>query len=115
MLWPQAAWLWGSVFGYASGAMFAISMWFMADRARSRSAATALSGMAQSIGYIIAGLGPIAFAVLHTVTGGWTLSLGLDLFCLVALLVVGFLLREHRFALDSGPTSVPAPRSAGPD
>ncbi len=100
MLSPQLASLWGAVFGYASGAMFAISMWLMADRARNRSASTALSGMAQSVGYVIAGLGPIAFAALHTATGGWALSLAVDMACLVGLLVVGFLLRKHRYALD---------------
>lgn len=101
MLLPQAAWLWGAIFGYVSGAMFAISMWLMADRARDRSASTALSGMAQSVGYIIAGLGPIAFAALHTATGGWALPLTLDIACLLALLVVGFLLRTHRVVLAS--------------
>ena len=100
MLWPQAAWLWAAMFGYASGAMFAISMWLMADRARGAGAATALSGMAQSIGYLIAGLGPIAFGALHTWTGGWTLPLVLDLVCLVALIIIGILLREQRYALD---------------
>jgi len=100
---PQMAWLWGAVFGYASGAMFAISMWLMADRARNRNAATALSGMAQSVGYVIGGIGPIAFAAAHTATGGWALSLGLAIACLVCLFVVGFLLRTHRFALDRAP------------
>lgn len=100
MVWPQSAWLWGPIFGYATGAMFAISMWLMADRARNRSDATSLSGMAQSAGYLICGLGPIAFAALHTLTGGWVLSLGLAAVCLLGLAVVGFLLRDHRYAFD---------------
>ncbi|MBO9578578.1 MAG: MFS transporter [Microbacteriaceae bacterium] len=100
MLWPQPIWLWASIFGYASGAMFAISMWLMADRARNRSHATALSGMAQSAGYLICGLGPIAFAALHTATGGWWAPLWLDVACMLGLLVVGYLLRDHRHALS---------------
>ncbi|HWL00919.1 MAG TPA: MFS transporter [Microbacteriaceae bacterium] len=100
MIWPQSAWVWGPIFGYASGAMFAISMWLMADRARNRSDATSLSGMAQSAGYLICGLGPIAFAALHTLTEGWVLSLCLAAVCMIGLLVVGFLLRDHRYAFD---------------
>jgi len=100
MIWPASAWLWSPLFGYASGAMFAISMWLMADRARNRTDATSLSGMAQSAGYLICGVGPIAFAALHTATGGWVLSLCLAAVCMVGLVVVGFLLRDHRYALD---------------
>lgn len=100
MAWPQGALLWGAIFGYASGTMFAISMWLMADRARDRGDATSLSGMAQSAGYLMCGLGPIAFAALHTVTGGWILPLGLNALCMLALIVVGLLLREHRYVFD---------------
>jgi len=100
MLWPQSAWLWSPIFGCASGAMFAIAMWLMADRARNRTDATALSGMAQSAGYLICGIGPIAFAALHDLTDGWLAPLGLVAACLIGLFVVGFLLRDHRYALD---------------
>lgn len=100
MIWPQVAWVWGPIFGYASGAMFAISMWLMADRARNRSDATSLSGMAQSAGYLICGAGPIAFAALHTATDGWVLSLGLAAVCMIGLAIVGTLLRDHRYAFD---------------
>ena len=100
MLAPQIAGFWGGLFGLASGAQFAVSMWLMADRARGRSSATALSGMAQSLGYAVAGLGPIAFGALHTLTGGWVLSLAIILFCLVMLVVSGLLLRNHRYVLD---------------
>lgn len=96
MIWPQVAWLWAPIFGCASGAMFAVAMWLMADRARNRSDATSLSGMAQSAGYLLCGVGPIAFAALHTVSGGWVLPLWLDVVCMLGLFVVGFLLRRHR-------------------
>lgn len=99
MIWP-AAWLWGPIFGYASGAMFAISMWLMADRARNRTDATSLSGMSQSAGYLICGIGPIAFAALHTLTGGWVASLCLAAVCMVGLVIVGIALRDHRYALE---------------
>jgi len=100
MLWPQLAWVWGPIFGAASGAMFAVSMWLMADRARNRSDATSLSGMAQSAGYLLCGAGPIAFAAVHTASGGWVVSLALAAACMVGLIVVGALLRDHRHVFD---------------
>ena len=117
LLWPQVTWLWAAIFGTASGGMFAVSMWLTADRARGRNSATALSGMAQSVGYAVAGLGPIAFGALHSLTGAWVLSLGLVAFCMLALFVVGFLLRNHRYVLDrkdaadepSAPSATQAP------
>jgi CP family cyanate transporter-like MFS transporter len=39
--------------------------------------------MAQSVGYLIAGLGPLAVGALHAATGGWTAGL----IVLLALLV----------------------------
>ncbi len=80
--------------------MMAISVWLMADRARGRSAATALSGMAQTVGYAVAAIGPVAFAALHTATKGWTVPLLISVVCGIGLLVVGFLLRDHAFVLD---------------
>jgi cyanate permease len=37
--------------------------------------AAALSGMAQSGGYLLASTGPLAMGLLYTATGGWTVPL----------------------------------------
>ncbi len=44
-------------------------------RARSPSGTAALSGFAQSTGYLIAGTGPFTVGLLREVSGGWTLPL----------------------------------------
>jgi len=38
---------------------------------------TAMSTLAQSVGYLVATVGPFGLGLLHAVTGGWTLSLEL--------------------------------------
>ncbi len=38
---------------------------------------SALSGMAQSVGYTLAALGPLLIGALHDATGGWALPLAL--------------------------------------
>src|SRR5690606_24934936 len=44
-------------------------------RARDAAQAAALSGMGQSLGYVLAGLGPLVFGALHDLTGDWTVPL----------------------------------------
>ncbi|MGZ2708607.1 MFS transporter, partial [Klebsiella pneumoniae] len=46
--------------------------------------ATLLSGMAQSVGYLLAALGPTLFGLLHDLTAGWRLPL-IALLCLTVL------------------------------
>ncbi|MEG2708724.1 MAG: MFS transporter, partial [Vagococcus sp.] len=48
-----------------------------------------LSGMAQSIGYILAAIGPFLFGVLHDLTGNWQPSLFLLIGMTFVLLIVG--------------------------
>jgi CP family cyanate transporter-like MFS transporter len=67
-------------------------------RARSTSAATRLSGMAQSGGYAIAAAGPVAFGALLTLTGGWLAPLLLVVATLVAQLVTGVFVGRDRYA-----------------
>ena len=35
----------------------------------------ALSAIAQSVGYVLAALGPVAIGLIHQVSGGWTVPL----------------------------------------
>jgi CP family cyanate transporter-like MFS transporter len=53
-------------------------------RARTAETTGALSAFAQSIGYVIAGTGPLLFGVLYGATNSWTLPLAL-LFVALAL------------------------------
>ena len=69
-------------------------------RARTHHGASALSGMAQSGGYLIAATGPILFGSLVTLTGGWVAPLILVAAVLGGQLVVGALVGRDRFVLE---------------
>ncbi|MEU7864798.1 MFS transporter, partial [Nonomuraea sp. NPDC049141] len=53
-------------------------------RARTAEGTVALSAFSQSVGYLIAALGPLLVGILYGTTGGWTVPIG---FLLVALAV----------------------------
>ncbi|MFD0387267.1 hypothetical protein ACFQ4K_04635 [Tistrella bauzanensis] len=57
-------------------------------RAGDAMTAARMSGMAQSVGYTLAALGPLAIGMMHEITGGWDsvgwLLTGIGLVALVA-------------------------------
>ncbi len=72
---PNAALLWLVLAGLGSGGSVILAFSFISLRADNHLQATVLSGMSQSIGYLIGAVGPILFGVLFDVTGGWSVSL----------------------------------------
>ncbi|MFC7719540.1 hypothetical protein [Nonomuraea recticatena] len=52
---------------------------------------TALSAVAQSVGYVLAALGPLVIGLLRQATGGWTVPLLAGLAACAVQLVVGVL------------------------
>jgi MFS transporter, CP family, cyanate transporter len=84
-----AAVLWVVILGLGQGAAFALALTLLVLRTRSHAATAPLSAMAQSLGYLIAGLGPLAVGALHAATGGWTAGLVLLLALLVPETVAG--------------------------
>lgn len=70
---PSAApWLWAALLGIGFGAGFTLVLALFVLRAHDVHRAAALSGMAQSVGYALAAVGPLAVGALHDATGGWT-------------------------------------------
>ncbi|MFQ6198941.1 MFS transporter [Streptomyces sp. NPDC000405] len=57
---------------------------------------TTLSTLSQSLGYLLAALGPLAVGLLHSATGGWTAPMALLLATAAAQLVVGIALTRGR-------------------
>ncbi|WP_172195022.1 CynX/NimT family MFS transporter [Saccharibacillus qingshengii] len=58
-------------FSLSGGFSFSLIMMFFSLRTTSASEAADLSGMAQSVGYLLAGCGPLLYGALHDATGGW--------------------------------------------
>jgi CP family cyanate transporter-like MFS transporter len=75
---------WVLLGGLGSGASLALSLAFVSLRTHSSSQTATLSGMAQSVGYSLAALGPLGFGLLHDANGGWRMPLAV-LWLLVAL------------------------------
>lgn len=66
-------------------------MMFFTLRTNDGYEASELSGMAQSIGYILAATGPTIFGGLHDLTGTWNAPLILLLIISVIILIAGTL------------------------
>lgn len=62
-------------FGAACGSAFSLSMIFFSLRSKDGKEASNLSGMAQSLGYLIAAVGPVLLGSVHDLTTGWTIPL----------------------------------------
>ena len=70
--------------GLAMGACFSLCMTFFSIRARTQDGSISLSGFGQSIGYLVAAVGPFLIGYLHDATGNWVSGI-------IALLVMSSL------------------------
>lgn len=66
--------LWSVVLGLGGGA-FTWTLAMIGRRTRTPAATTALSLLTQSVGYLLAGLGPFGVGALHDATGSWDVPL----------------------------------------
>lgn len=82
--------LWVLLLGAAQGAGISLALTLFVLRTRSPEAAGELSGMAQTVGYLVAAGGPLAAGALHDLSGGWTLPLLALLTGVVGLGIAGW-------------------------
>lgn len=68
---PALAVIWTVLFGLGSGATMILGLTFIGLRASSAHQAAALSGMAQSVGYLLAACGPPLMGNIHDMQGNW--------------------------------------------
>ena len=97
--------LWVSLLGFVLGGSFGLSLLFLAIRADTPETAAALSGMAQSVGYLVAAVGPFAFGAIHDLSGGWTLPLLSLAVVLVAKVTAGLPAARNEQLSHSPPPS----------
>lgn len=76
----SGAWAWAVLVGIGT-TTFPLILTLIGLRARTPAGTAALSGFAQSIGYLMAGIGPFGIGQLNDLSGGWTVPL-------IALLIV---------------------------
>ena len=91
LMFPQAGLvpIWVSLIGFALGGSFGLVLMLIIFRSDDSETAAELSGMAQSIGYLIAATGPILFGSIFDLTGNWSYSLAFLLAIAILKLYVG--------------------------
>jgi MFS transporter, CP family, cyanate transporter len=93
---------WAVLIGVGGGA-FPLALLMMGLRSRTPAGTSALSGFAQSVGYLLAASGPLLVGVLHQATGGWVVPILLLLALLVPQLVAGLAAARDRRIEDEQP------------
>ncbi|MGH3583698.1 MAG: CynX/NimT family MFS transporter, partial [Mycobacterium sp.] len=88
--------LWSVLLGLGMS-VFSLALTVIALRSRDATDTARLSGMVQGIGYLLAGVGPFLFGLLHDLTGGWTVSWGMVLAVYAVQLVTGALAGRNRY------------------
>ncbi|NUR29137.1 MAG: MFS transporter, partial [Catenulispora sp.] len=87
---------------------FPLALAMIGMRARTAQGTVALSAFAQSVGYLIAALGPFLVGVLYDVTAGWAVPMVLLAVAAVVQAVTGVLAARPRF-IEDGNTPVTRP------
>ncbi|MDQ0218765.1 MFS transporter [Peribacillus cavernae] len=75
--------------GIAIGAAFGLATMFFVLRTHNAEQAAELSGMAQSVGYLLAAIAPALFGFIHDIAHAWTIPLIILIIEAVLLFIVG--------------------------
>ncbi|MBD0710297.1 MULTISPECIES: CynX/NimT family MFS transporter [unclassified Streptomyces] len=92
----EGAWFWSAVLGIGQGGAVGMALTLIVLRAGDAVTAMKLSGMAQTVGYLLAAVGPLAAGALYQATGTWTLPICAVLAVCAAALGVGLLAARDR-------------------
>ncbi|MFC7482511.1 MFS transporter [Luedemannella flava] len=95
----SAALLWVALLAIGQGS-FPLLLGLFGMRARTSAGTVALSAFAQSTGYVIAALGPLAIGLLYEATGAWVAPLAVLLGALVVQTIAGFAAARPRMLED---------------
>ncbi len=89
VVWPVGgAWLWAFLIGVGT-ALFPLTLTLIGLRARTSDGTAALSGFAQSVGYLLAAAGPFMMGALFDATSSWTVPLLVLIALVIPLAVTG--------------------------
>ena len=93
---PQAMMVWSIVGGCGQGSTLVVALSLIALRGTTAQETVRLSGIAQSLGYLLASIGPAAFGMLAELSGTWSAPLLLALALATAQCVVAVLVGRPR-------------------
>lgn len=80
--------------------IFALALTLLGMRARTSRDAADLSGMAQSVGYILAAIGPIFIGFLFDLSGNWNFPIIAILLLIIILFIFGLIVGKERYVYD---------------
>ncbi|MFP7297080.1 CynX/NimT family MFS transporter [Neobacillus niacini] len=83
--------------GLALGGSFPLALTFIGLRARNANQAAALSGMAQSTGYLLAAVGPLIIGYLFDLAHSWTIPIITLILVSVVVIIFGMLSGRNRY------------------
>jgi len=92
--------VWAITVGIAGACTLTLSLAFFVMRTRDGDDAAALSGMAQSLGYLFAASGPFVVGLLHDATDGWTVPVILFIVVWVLIGVTGMFAGRPRIVAE---------------
>lgn len=98
--------LWVCAIIIGPGAGISLALLFMVLRSTSAPQTAQVSGMAQSLGYMLAAAGPIAIGAVHDITGSWTTAM--------AVLAVAVLPQAAAAAIAARNTTMAPGNGGGP-
>lgn len=86
----ELPYLWAFCMGLGQGAMISIALTLVGIRGADPQTSARLSGMCQSVGYLLAAVGPVLFGALHDLLGNWEAALSF-LFVIVCIQIIASL------------------------
>jgi len=90
---------WAVLLGLGGGA-FPLALTLIGLRSREAAVTTELSGFSQSVGYLVAIVGPLGLGALFDLTGGWTIPLWSLLLLVIPQVVAGLVAARPAYVDD---------------
>ncbi|WP_397536836.1 CynX/NimT family MFS transporter [Rummeliibacillus pycnus] len=97
MNWTSLTMLWMILLGLAGGASFGLAMMYFSLRSRNALEAAELSGTAQSVGYLLAAVGPVLYGYIHDLWDSWHAANILYAITVVGLIISAWISAKDRF------------------
>ncbi|KRM12161.1 transport protein [Paucilactobacillus suebicus DSM 5007 = KCTC 3549] len=88
------------ILGLATSATFSLLMTLISLKTRTSAETSSLSGMTQSLGYLIAAVGPVLTGSLQSSTNSWTSSLILMIVITIAFTILGSMGERQKFVFN---------------
>lgn len=82
--------------GFCQGATISFSMMLFGLHTKNPTDTSALSGLAQSIGYLLASVGPIILGKVYDIAGNWNAPLAVLVVLAIVLTVLGFIVGQEK-------------------